>query len=269
MVKDYTEMKEWQYISGPGWWTGEDAIWVRKAKDGAWWVLRFTDLLDAGGEDFKDTPYECEVKRIDFDELPVADRDSTLKSCGYCFKDGTTPGGYLGRALVHEHNGDIVAEGDAVDHCIIECCVQYGLGAPLHTETGKRWLNVRARARKEAELMMRSASKLEKALDRPVNALGTTAREYGNGDVNSVLHRGPADTTKQIMRKMHSLPTDMPEVKRVIHVRSCPFLILLPEHFRDDGSCKCDDKVHRQRMIEEWEYKEEQFKNIPLRTATS
>ncbi len=24
-------------------------------------------------------------------------------------------------------------------------------------------------------------------------------------------------------------------------IRACPYLILLPEHYREDGSCRCDD----------------------------
>lgn len=48
-------------------------------------------------------------------------------------------------------------------------------------------------------------------------------------------------------------------------ILACPFTILLPEHYREDGSCKCDDPAHRKRMIAEWEYSEEDFANIPLR----
>jgi len=45
----------------------------------------------------------------------------------------------------------------------------------------------------------------------------------------------------------------------------CPFVIMVAEHYREDGTCKCDDPVERERMIREWEYKPEDFKNIPLK----
>lgn len=49
----------------------------------------------------------------------------------------------------------------------------------------------------------------------------------------------------------------------------CKFAILVPEHYREDGSCKCDDAEHRKYMIEEWEYEEDSFVGIPLRNMVS
>lgn len=40
----------------------------------------------------------------------------------------------------------------------------------------------------------------------------------------------------------------------------CPFFILMPEHYREDGTCKCDNPEHREMMIREWEYSEEDFR---------
>lgn len=48
----------------------------------------------------------------------------------------------------------------------------------------------------------------------------------------------------------------------------CKFNIFAPEHYRKDGSCKCDDAEHRKHMIAEWEYRAEDFKDIPLRGET-
>jgi hypothetical protein len=39
----------------------------------------------------------------------------------------------------------------------------------------------------------------------------------------------------------------------------CPFAIMVPEHYRPDGSCKCNDPAERQRMIDDWEYTEQDF----------
>lgn len=50
-------------------------------------------------------------------------------------------------------------------------------------------------------------------------------------------------------------------------ILKCPFAILVPEHYREDGSCKCDDAEHREMMIREWEYTPEHFKDIPLRVC--
>jgi hypothetical protein len=40
---------------------------------------------------------------------------------------------------------------------------------------------------------------------------------------------------------------------------------MLPSHYRDDGSCKCDDAAERATMIREWGYTKKDFAKIPLR----
>jgi hypothetical protein len=47
-------------------------------------------------------------------------------------------------------------------------------------------------------------------------------------------------------------------------IGNCPFFILMPEHYREDGTCKCSNAEHRKMMIKEWGYTKRQFKNIPL-----
>lgn len=48
-------------------------------------------------------------------------------------------------------------------------------------------------------------------------------------------------------------------------IAKCPHYILVPDHYREDGSCKCDDVEHRVMMIREWGYTESNFEGIPLR----
>lgn len=43
-------------------------------------------------------------------------------------------------------------------------------------------------------------------------------------------------------------------------IEKCPFVIMVPEHYREDGTCKCDCPKERQRMIDEWDYTEEAFR---------
>ena len=50
-------------------------------------------------------------------------------------------------------------------------------------------------------------------------------------------------------------------------IGACPFVIFVPEHYRADGSCRCDDPEHRRTMIEEWGYAESDFAGIPARVA--
>jgi hypothetical protein len=48
---------------------------------------------------------------------------------------------------------------------------------------------------------------------------------------------------------------------------ACPFCILTPSHYRADNTCKCDDAEERKMMIAKWGYREEYFKDIPLKEA--
>ena len=50
-------------------------------------------------------------------------------------------------------------------------------------------------------------------------------------------------------------------------IAKCPFVIFWPEHYRADGSCKCNDPEHRRMMMAEWKYTEQIFidAGTPLR----
>ena len=47
-------------------------------------------------------------------------------------------------------------------------------------------------------------------------------------------------------------------------IGKCPFAIFIPSHYREGGSCKCNNKEERKMMIKEWGYEKGQFKGIPL-----
>lgn len=35
-------------------------------------------------------------------------------------------------------------------------------------------------------------------------------------------------------------------------MQACPWLIMIPEHYREDGTCRCDDPEHTE--LEDWGY---------------
>ena len=49
-----------------------------------------------------------------------------------------------------------------------------------------------------------------------------------------------------------------------LSIGNCPFFIFLPEHYREDESCKCSNAEHRAMMIKEWGYSKTDFKDIQL-----
>lgn len=124
---------------------------------------------------------------------------------------------------------------------------------------------------------------IDEALEGPVNKIGTTGLEALRGDILGGLSRTIASgsTEGRILAKMYGVtPPPPPEEAlktatvrylKQSDMRKCPFSIMLPSHYRDDGSCKCDDPEERKKMIGpeskgKWGYKQSDFKNIPLRS---
>lgn len=43
-------------------------------------------------------------------------------------------------------------------------------------------------------------------------------------------------------------------------IGKCPHVIMVPTHYREDGTCKCDDPIEQAMMIREWGYSKKDFK---------
>jgi len=173
-------VKRWTDIGSDVNWVAYGGRWARKARDGSWYIVAFTNGPEAAGRDWTSDPYVAEVTRIVLSELS----DAQLRSAREC-----------------------VGAEDGIDEIAqVEACVMYGHGAPLETFYGRRADSVRAKARRFAETMMRDEKHLKTQLARVVNGIGSTAEEYGRGDLSAALGRGPFDTAKQIVRHMQGLP---------------------------------------------------------------
>ena len=35
-------------------------------------------------------------------------------------------------------------------------------------------------------------------------------------------------------------------------IGKCPFFIMVAEHYREDGSCKCNDEAYRTTVMKKW-----------------
>lgn len=177
-------------------WQDYHGMWAKKGPDGAWYVLVWTNLWDAAGESEDLDQFECQVKRLDLGELPADELKSALRSCGL---EQTSEG------LMQSYGCDLV-DPAWEERAKVEACIGYGHGAPLETFSGGQHpMRIRANARRYAEMCMRDDALVEERLARPVNKIGSTAAEYGRGDIDSALHRGPFDATKTLVRKMYGL----------------------------------------------------------------
>lgn len=157
-------MRGWTQLVSDVNWIDYHGMWCKQAKDGAWYVLVWTNLLDAGGKEFADTPYEIQVKRLDLRELTEKNIQDCLNSCG--------------------PDPEAMNEYDAKTRmlALLESAISYGFGAPLFDKTSNKYpQRLRAEGVRKAKEFMKDAHKLQCALDRPVNRIGMTAQQYGLG----------------------------------------------------------------------------------------
>ena len=244
-------MRGWTELCSDLNWQDYHGMWTRPADNTSYYVVRWTNMYDAMGErDCKASgvsQYEANVMLVDLAAIPEKELDSALRSSGFKWSDTRT-------TIVNEYDGSTVAQGQVdVELVLVECCVQYGLGAPLECFTGDvRPESVRANARRFAEDLIRDkrGERLRGFLSRPVNAIGSTAFEYGIGDLQSAMDRA-------LMPSVFTMKQS--------DLRNCKFSILAADHYRADGSCKCDDASHRSMMIAMWGYSREDFADVPLR----
>ena len=106
--------------------------------------------------------------------------------------------------VVNEHDGGIIAKGDAAPGCIAEAMFSYGAKAPLMDQSGNNRGELLREARRWSGVLD-GPEKHESALAKPVNALGSTAHEFARGDLMGPVLRGVAegDPKAELMLKMY------------------------------------------------------------------
>lgn len=146
--------------------------------------FQFIELInmdDACGRDNEGQPkYVVSLRLVDLDAIPQKEQDSAIKSCGW-----------------DNMNGDVM---------LAECCDSYGCHAPLEQWSGNNGNALLKEAKREANRLLES-SELERQLDRPVNKIGSSAREFMAGDVFSAIQRGceSGNADSRIMAKMYGV----------------------------------------------------------------
>ena len=223
-----------------GWQNLSHELWVKRVKGTRkYYVVKYMDLWEYISERECESSgiarHEYDLKLVDLDLMPLEAVASALGCCGFKLGEDDPS------TIVNEYDGEQIASGaDACDLVIVDCCISYGNGAPLESFSGKSHPErLRAEAVRYALDMMRDDDALRARLSRVVNGVGSTAFEYGQGDISSGMAR---------------LRQPLVTIMKHGDLRKCPFVIFMPEHYRVDGSCKCDDPTHQAKMVAEWGY---------------
>lgn len=198
----YDDMRGgWKWLTGDMSWEDYGGQWVKRiGKTYRYVVLRFEN----GKEHDHELPrYMCDAVSVDVSALLEDGRvEDVLKTCGM--------------RLVYEENdcriysdsGDEIASLENDEErfrlILVETAVSHGAHAPLgcSASADSYPLRVRAVSRRAADELIRHEEKLEAALNRPVNQVGSTALEYERGDLCSALHRGEDDPRKALLRRI-------------------------------------------------------------------
>lgn len=207
--------KGWVDICSDICWEDHGGLWGKRAAPGVWFFVQFENMHEHLSErEMREggyAPYYAQVKQVDLGEVPLSELESAMKSCG----------------------PDSLDEFEESVHELIhaQVCVDYGACAPLDEFEGNRAMVVRGQAFRAAEEYSKDSEALEGALDKPVNKIGSTARDFRGGNCMAGLERYMAqiagsgvapDATKNLMLKLYgcdaeavaSAPVE-PAVKRV------------------------------------------------------
>jgi hypothetical protein len=193
--------KGWQDVGSDGNWEDYHGKWMKRAPDGTYFFLIFTNMEDACGPECLEGPdpvrYICEVRQVSIKELGT----KQISDC-------------MSYISIDEDDLSHMSKEEA-DHMIACAAVEYGIYAPLHSESGMTHPSrVRAAAKRAAEELMADCEMLESRLSHVVNAIGSTARDFRSGDVMAGLGRyceqvdrtGEApDPKKNLMLKLHGI----------------------------------------------------------------
>lgn len=180
-------MKQWHDIGSDVNWIDYGGRWARHVGGTRYHVIRFDNMIEACGRDADPSqPYHCDLHEVDVASEQLA---SALECNG----------------LDESEMADRQEPGK--QWALAEALSSYGAYAPLWQDGGRNAHELIRAAKRESRRLATDSAAYEAAMDRPVNRIGSTAREYQAGDTESAILRGLADRNPaaEIMAQMGML----------------------------------------------------------------
>jgi hypothetical protein len=181
----------------------ETGKWGRKVAHTRWHVIHSHEWDEDDNPGYK---YTVDLSEIDLTDLERA--QEAARSCGWEIRLNKAGKGLLleGVPLHIEvpYTGVIMDDPKIVVRALVEAMHDFGAKAPLGQWNGNNRGALRKLARDES-LQLDDPQAHEEAMGRPVNALGSTAREYARGDIVSAIKRGveSGNQAAKLMDKMY------------------------------------------------------------------
>ncbi|MHC4237559.1 MAG: hypothetical protein ACYSSM_04810 [Planctomycetota bacterium] len=191
----------WRVLCGDVNWEDYGGKWGFKDPNNSsvFYVIRHDNMLECMGErDVEESGIDIHISqvcRVDLSEVPQSEIDSALESCGPDFDYWPEP------VSVEDRNW-----------AVAESLVDYGASAPMGEYSDPSYPErARAAARRAVEEMIADSDHTDRLLDRPVNAIGSTARDFGRGDIMAGLDRyNRAKEASSLSVPMGQVPSDDP-----------------------------------------------------------
>lgn len=185
----------------------------RRIEGSQFHFISVTDMDDACGKDNEGRPrYLVELCEVDLDAIPSTTIEAAKKCCG----------------LTPPFN----RQENPSDLAIAEACLQYGAKAILFSQdTNSRVRGIRA-ASKESYILQKDIDKHTTAMNRVVNQLGSTAREFMQGDLDSATIRGivAKNSKAELCAKMAGVPEEARKELQASTLKSAQICIVRLNH---------------------------------------
>ena len=162
-----------QWLTGDVSWLEYGAKWVREipgSNGQRYHVLSFDNWSEYERE--PELKYMVDLSEIDLASIPEETKASALESCGW------EPPGV-----------DEIPEAQR-RLMLVEALHGYGAKAPLFDVSGNNAGKLIRAAKACSYEVTASCEAYEQAMAKPVNKLGSTAREFMTGDIDSAIGRG-------------------------------------------------------------------------------
>ncbi len=185
--------KQW-YEDTPG------GKYVRRVGTGRYHIIEWTDMDDACGSDNEGHPrYVVELSEVDVTATPAETLQSAIESCGW---EGIPDNPEAQAETLHS----------------------YGARAPLHSGSGNNLRKIMRKARAASLELTEDPDVYDEAMSRPVNALGSTAREFMQGDINSAMVRGiqQGDASEETLDRVAASPPSTGAVSIQANLKRVP-----------------------------------------------
>jgi hypothetical protein len=150
-------------------------------------IIELINWEDAVGSDADGGPtYNVDLSEVDLGALSAESMRSAMECCG----------------VDRDYLEDL--DPGQAELMIAECCHSYGCKAPLWSADGNDARKLLAEAKQESRALD-DPDAHDRAMNRTVNAIGSTAAEYMTGDIWSALRRAKEDPTpsQAIILKMY------------------------------------------------------------------